>query len=82
MTGIAVDSFHPEDCGFCEYPADRLIESVEEFVSWAGLKPPESRIEEAVLRESVDMFLSLPQSEQHRLVQKAQGYLDDDDGDG
>ena len=30
--GIPITSFHPQDCGFCEYPTDKLIESVDEFV--------------------------------------------------
>jgi hypothetical protein len=79
MAGISISSFHPQDCGFCEYPTDKLIESVDEFVEWAGLKPPTSVGEPVAMRESVEMFLTLPRHEQSRLVQKAQGYLDLDD---
>ena len=77
--GIPITSFHPQDCGFCEYPQDKLVESVDEFIKWAGMKPPESIGEPSVLRESVEMFLTLPTHEPHRLVQKAQGYLDMDE---
>jgi len=76
--GIPITSFHPQDCGFCEYPTDKLIESVDEFVKWSGLKPPTSISEPVAMRESVEMFLTLPAHEQKRLVEKAQGYLDMD----
>ena len=79
VMGIPITSFHPQDCGFCEYPVDKLIESVDEFVKWAGLKPPETIGEPVAMRESVEMFLMLPASEQNRLVQKAQGHLDMDE---
>jgi len=79
--GIPITSFHPQDCGFCEYPVDKLIESVDEFVKWAGLKPQTAIDEPVAMRESVEMFLTLPSHEQSRLVQKAQGYLDMDTDD-
>jgi hypothetical protein len=79
MLGIPVNSFHPQDCGFCEYPTDRLLESVDEFVKWAGLKPPEAMDEIGVIRESVEMFMAQPAHEQSRLVMKAQGYFEADD---
>jgi hypothetical protein len=81
LVGIPITSFHPQDCGFCEYPADRLVESIGEFIEWAGLKPPTSIGEPTAMRGEVEMFLTLPSHEQKRLVEKAQGYLDMDDDD-
>ena len=83
MVGVPTDSFHPTDCGFCDYPPERLIEAVSEFVEWGGLLPERFMTDPIVVRESIEMFLTLPSHEQLRLVQKAQGYdggdADEDD---
>lgn len=78
MVGVPVNSFHPADCGFCEYPTDRLIAAVSEFREWAGLEPPEFMDQPIAVRDTVETFLGLPSHEQKRLVMKAQGY--DNDG--
>jgi hypothetical protein len=74
MVGLTVNSFHPAECGFCDFPAERLIEAVDEFNTWAGLKPPRFIGESSAVRDTVETFLSLPVHEQKRLVGKAQGY--------
>lgn len=74
MKGILPNGFHPEDCGFCDYPADRLAEAVVEFSNWAGLHQTKTSDETVAVRVDVERFLSLPREEQSRLVLKAQGY--------
>jgi hypothetical protein len=82
MVGVPVNSFHPVDCGFCDYPTDRLIVAVTEFGEWAGLQPQVFMDQPVAVRDTVETFLGLPSHEQKRLVRKAQGYdLDDNSED-
>lgn len=74
VLGIATNAFHPEECGFCDYPADRLAEAITEFANWAGLYQTKKSDEPLPVRDDVERFLMLPREEQHRLVEKAQGY--------
>jgi hypothetical protein len=62
-----------------------LIIGVTEFIGWAGLLPP-TRFDPAnptafPVRSQLEAFLTLPASEQARQVQKAQGYIKDEDED-
>lgn len=68
----AVDTFHPKVCDWCDYPRDLLIQTLEEFSDWAGLFK-----EEPALRLEIESYETLPADEQHRLVLKAQGYLEE-----
>lgn len=76
ILGISANGFHPEECGFCDYPADRLAEAIVEFSEWAGLRQTKTSDETLPVRDSVESFLMLPREEQHRLVEKAQGYTE------
>lgn len=79
ITGIQSNSFHPDECGFCDYPTDRLVEAVAEFNEWAGLNPINFMDEPMVARGAVEMFMTNTTAEQRRLVMKAQGYFEGDD---
>lgn len=74
MIGIGVDSFHPDECDFCEYPPARLVDSLREFVSWSGFDRVTVPGDLVTMRAEVEMFETLPRHEQARLVRKAQGY--------
>jgi hypothetical protein len=74
VAGLNMTTFHPEECGFCEYPVDRLMASIEHFVAWSGLDEDVLPGDPMPLRDQVESFLSLPRQEQARLVTKAQGY--------
>lgn len=75
---IPVAAHHPRPCGFCEYPSDKLIDLVAEFMAWAD--PPTPMGEPSALRPELEAFLALSQRQQRRLVNKAQGYLKNVDG--
>lgn len=74
ILGISANSFHPAECGFCDYPADRLAEAVVEFSEWAGLYQTKASDDTLPVRDQVESFLMLPRHEQLRLVEKAQSY--------
>ena len=79
LKNISVNSYHPEDCGFCEYPAEKLINAVSDFMEWA--EPPTRMGDATALRPEVEAFLALTHEEQKEEVRRAQGYLDAD-GEG
>lgn len=81
LVGISVSSFHPSECGFCEYPIEQLMEALREFNGWAGLVEPSTLDEPRPVRQEVEMFLSLPDKDQQTLVARRQGYVEDDDED-
>ena len=62
---IPADSFHPKPCNFCDYDMGYLVEAIDEFLEWSGLrigKDPKP------LRAEVEGFLTLPADEQARAV--------------
>jgi hypothetical protein len=68
---------HPEECSFCEFDPEYLIDRIEEFLRWAGLDAVDEikRGEPEVrpLRATVEAFQMMGAEEQRRLVRKAQG---------
>ena len=77
LDGVPVGSYHPREYGFCEYPEKRLIDAVAGFIAWAD--PPAEMGEPVALQSSVEAFLALSRQEQSVLVQKAQGYIEEED---
>lgn len=82
MVGLPTNSFHPQECGFCEYPVDQLMEALAEFNAWAGLIEPSTLDHPLPLREEIEMFLSLAPADQQALVARRQGYLEEEDEEG
>jgi hypothetical protein len=66
---------HPDECGFCEYPPDYLMQALEEFVEWAGFKSSDTNLELAQVRTEIEAFTTLPPEMQAEAVRRAQGYL-------
>lgn len=68
---------HPDECSFCEFDPEYLIDRIEEFLHWAGMTRDDAvRYGEPIvkpLRHQVEAFMMTSDDEQRRLVQKAQG---------
>jgi hypothetical protein len=62
---ITSDSFHPKECVFCAYDMRFLVESIDEFMDWSGLRPTK---DPTPLRAEVEGFLTLSPEEQARAV--------------
>jgi len=80
----ALSAHHPEECGFCEVPLETLIGSLIEFGSWSGMSYRPDRFDPAnpvtlPWRTEIESFARLPAEEQTKLVQRAQGYLPEED---
>lgn len=69
LPGIPVTAFHPEECPFCEFDRDGMMEALEEFVAWSGI----SSDEETPLRLQIESWMTLPAEVQRQHVQRAQG---------
>ena len=65
----AVTVFHPEECPFCDFERDGMMEALEEFVAWSGI----SSDEETPLRLQIESWLTLPSEVQEQHVKRAQG---------
>lgn len=83
-SAFAVTAHHPEECGFCEMPLDKLIWSLEEFNEWSGVGYRQDRFDPSnptirPWRVEIERFDSLPREEQDVMVRRAQGYIPDDD---
>lgn len=78
FAGLQVATFHPRACDYCSAPPEALIDLIENFLVWSGIQPPERFTDEGLtpLRADVEGFLTLPQEEQEKLVQEAQGYIE------
>lgn len=71
LGGLPVDSFHPEDCAFCDLDPTYLIEAIDEFMNWSGLRDGD----DAELERPVEAFLQLNAEAQASVVREAQGYI-------
>jgi hypothetical protein len=63
LMDVPVNSYHPNECRFCEWTDSEITAALADFNEWAGIKttkyPPE-----------VEAFLMLSAEEQARLVAK------------
>jgi len=70
LTGLPPsDSFHTEECPYCDFNRDGMMEALAEFVAWSGI----SSDDETPLRMEVEAWLTVPPEEQARRVKQAQG---------
>jgi len=69
---------HPEDCAWCEFDLDYIVDRIAEFNTWAGFDQLERfDIGDPLvrpIRSDVENFMQLPREEQAHLVRIAQGY--------
>jgi hypothetical protein len=64
------DSFHVEECAFCDMPRDMIIRALDEFVEWSGIS---SYDESVPLRLEIESWETVSSTEQTRRVAKASG---------